>query len=158
MSPSLLQRVDRLERENRRLKAVGLTVLVLIIAVMLMGQTFDEVMAAHVMMAREFILMDEHGNTRASFGLTETGHAGLWFYDDDQTARLALGFDWAGPRLSFVDTEGETRAALGLGDGKPTLDMYDADGEIRIGLRLHAGGDPHLGMTDDEGNVIFSAP
>ena len=145
----VLQRLDRLESENRRLKLLGGLVLLGVAAVGLMGQASKMV---EVVEAKRFILRDSTGRNRG--GLTVTNDS---------------------PILYFRDREGHTRAVLGVGEnGDPSLELTDGDlnsgvelmvrshGVIglqihgkhkmpRLGLQLMADGRPILSLADENG-------
>jgi len=68
----LVQRLDRLERENRRLKCIGALVVVGIAAVMLMGQTKSS-KVAKVIEAEKFVVRDKSGKVRAALQISAEG-------------------------------------------------------------------------------------
>jgi len=57
---NILARLGRVERENRRMKRTGLGVLVLVGAVLLMGQAHSK----RTVEAENFVLKDESGRIR----------------------------------------------------------------------------------------------
>ncbi len=60
---SLVQRLERLERQNRRLKQAGALTLALIASVALMGWHPDTAEEAHeVLLAKQFVVRDKSGN------------------------------------------------------------------------------------------------
>ncbi len=67
--PTLEQRLDRLERENRCLKRAGALALAVIAAVVLMGQATGA-KVPKVIEAERFVVRDASGNTRAVLGST----------------------------------------------------------------------------------------
>ena len=83
----LVQRMDRLERENRWFKRIGLLGLVGIAAVMLMGQAPK---TNKIIEAEGFVVKDQKGNVRAVLGeakplpyrVRQPEH-GLFLYSED---------------------------------------------------------------------------
>ena len=77
---SLVTRVNRLERENRRMKLAGVLVLLGIAAVIVMGQA-KATRVAKVIQAEKFVLIDkEFGTPNATLETTESGMRGLFLY------------------------------------------------------------------------------
>ncbi len=66
---TLARRLDRVERENRRLKRAGIVAVAVIAAVVLMGQATGS-KVAKVVEAERFVVRDASGNTRAVLGST----------------------------------------------------------------------------------------
>src|SRR2546421_156396 len=97
----LAERIDVLERENRRLKRMGATALVLISVLVAAGAQPSEGPARNgTVEAEQFIVRDRTGKERA---------------------RLALGDDGS-PRLFFRDGEGRVRLQMSVGpNGTPGL-------------------------------------
>jgi hypothetical protein len=103
----LEQRVEHLERQNRRLRIVGLFVSVLIGLVFLMGQAQG---VPEEITAKKFLLMDDDGNYRGVLNVTEHG-----------------------PVFALLDSNGTYRASLGVGDGT-ALAIYDEKMNVRAHL------------------------
>jgi len=136
---NMVQRLDRLERENHRLKRIGALVLVGIAAVVLMGQARPS-KVAKVIEAEKFILRDEAGKVRAML--------------DASTS----------PRTSFtlLDVNGVARAGLWLGpDGSPALILSGKEGEGRAELTVRSKGSllegPELQLSHGRGSVSIGA-
>ena len=146
MSDDLVEiagRVQRLERDNRRLKLAGGAMAAVLVAVPLGGAALPA-QVPEVIEARAFRVLDENGTQRAGLGARW-----LAFYSEDgtiQTARFGIG------GLGIFDEQGRQRTALGaygltFNDGfKDELDMR---------ARLDAGG---LRLYDEEGNMIARLP
>ena len=66
---AVVERLEKLERQNRRLKQVGAVALILAAAVLLMGQA----PATRTVEANEFVLKDASGNVRGRFSMTIRG-------------------------------------------------------------------------------------
>jgi hypothetical protein len=133
---TLVIRLERLERENRRLRRAGAVALAGIVALALMGQT-PSGEAAKVVEATQFVLRDSKGDTRAVLALGPDGSVGLGLSDEAGTARAWLSL---GPQ------------------GSPGFALFDRAAQPRATLRLWPDGVPRLALNDKDGNVIWSAP
>lgn len=85
----LLNRVEKLEKTNRRLKHFAAAALMLIGTVFLMGQASPN----RTLEANRFILTDSAGKVRGSLSMSQKG-----------------------PQLAFLDANGQTRVVLEAGD------------------------------------------
>ncbi|MFQ5848888.1 MAG: hypothetical protein ACE5IQ_14595 [Candidatus Methylomirabilales bacterium] len=79
------ERLNRLERENRRLKKLGSVALAVIAATVLMGYVVGE----KVVEAERFVLLDPNGQPRAVLAVAKGG-AGLYLYDSKGKLRAGL--------------------------------------------------------------------
>ncbi len=112
---TLARRVDKVERENRLMKQVGVVALAVIAAVGLMGQAASKLAPpgkpGKVVGAEQFIVHDARGGVRAELGTLPNG-----------TVRLIL-YDRGNP--------GETRVILSAGPGgSPALTFSDKVGKV----------------------------
>jgi hypothetical protein len=112
---TLARRLDRVERENRRLKRSGVVALAVIAAIVLMGQAASKLAPpgkpGKVVGAEQFIVHDARGGVRATLGTLPDG-----------TVRLVL-YDRGNP--------GETRVILSAGpEGSPVLSFSDKKGKV----------------------------
>ncbi len=176
---TLARRLDRVERENRRLKQAGVVALAVIAAVVLMGQA-TESKVAKVIEAERFVLLDPSGEIRAVLIQTKGGSS-LHLYDEKGKLRVGLvsgAADETG--LSLYDADGEGRAMLALKPETspalrfaakpmkpqaalgvahvPTVLLFDDEGKPRATLFLSSDGSPVLAFNDNIGEVIWSAP
>ncbi len=102
---TLIQRLDQLERDNRRLRMDGDFKIVGMITWALMGQAVG---SSPTVEAQRVILRDSSGKIRASFGLAGDGS----------------------PLLGLNDGDGATRVVLGVFNGKPELTFSGSDGKV----------------------------
>ena len=112
---TLARRLDRVERENGRLKRSGVVALAVIAAIVLMGQAASKLAPpgkpGKVVGAEQFIVHDARGGVRATLGTLPDG-----------TVRLVL-YDRGNP--------GETRVILSAGpEGSPVLSFSDKKGKV----------------------------
>ena len=143
-------RLERLERENRRMKRAGLAVVGIALTVALIGATTpDEI--PEVIEARAFRVIDENGNSRVRItaagigyldengfraGIT-AGHIG--YYDENFIERVRIDADGIG----YYDENGLERARLGVVE--TVAKKADQKSRYPAGVALF----------DDEGNVIW---
>jgi hypothetical protein len=120
---ALVERIGKVERENRRMKRLALALLILPSALLLMAQS----PATQVVVANQFILKDASGHTRAR----------LWFGPKptkSPKAVLLTFYDSTGTRdlISLTADSAEHSANLNLGGlitGSPSLTLLaDAKG------------------------------
>jgi hypothetical protein len=123
METSVLERLEKLERQNRRFKRAGLVVMLLAGATLLIGQAKSQWKAE----AEMFILKDAEGKVRAELGMAVHGPH-LAFYDAAGTRRAVLGIVQKGPGLFFLDTTQKRRVAIGVVEKGPVLLLFDEDG------------------------------
>ncbi len=167
----LVRRIDRLERENRRLRRAATAIALGVAAVFLMGQTVPK---GPVVETQKLVLKDKRGKIRAVLGeFSEDEPFGLLIFDGNQRIRTKLGLEEGGsPVLALADQRGVDRVmlhpALGLrvlGDGpsvtlgvnygnEPALHLSDKDGWTRAALVLTGTNTaPILKFLDPRGNA-----
>ena len=146
----LESRVDRLERENRRLKRLGVTALVVAGLIVGLGQARPR--QPEEVRATKFVLVDEGGQQRATLGIENGGPAlvledttgrgvvqlqvpkipdkpSLYLRDPRESARVELAMTMNGPVLHFTDKTG-TRVRLAANElNAPLAAIYDEDGK-----------------------------
>src|SRR3974377_2102646 len=84
---AIADRIEKLEKQNRRIKRGGVTLFVAVSALVLMGQTMP---TPHVVEAQKFVLKDASGNVRGWMGVIGEG------------SELTLGNINAQPMMQFV--------------------------------------------------------
>jgi AMIN domain-containing protein len=133
MDSTLTDRVERLERENTRLKRLGAVALLGLAALFVAGQLQRAAGAAGPtrIEAERFLLRDAVGAIRAA---------------------LEMGSDGT-PRLALLDTAGHERVRLQVGaNGSPGLTLFDADGKTaRAAFKIGIEGTPGLSLSDGAG-------
>ena len=98
--PELLERLETLEKSNRRFKRLGAVFLLLIVSAFLMDQTSP----SPTVEAGRFVLKDASGAERATLG----------FYNE-------------GPRLALKDEVGRVRLDLLVASDGPYARLWDAN-------------------------------
>ena len=132
-------RIERLERENRRLKLAGGAVVAVLLGVALVGAVMPQEIP-EVIEARGIRVVDENGTVRA-----EMLDGGISYYDENGTVRstvVANGF-------FYFDENVTTRAAM-YADG---ITYADESGTMRATMNTDG-----IVLYDTEGNVIWQAP
>lgn len=171
------KRLDRLERENWRLKRIFAGGLLVVAAAVLMGQMVPSKVPS-VVEAQKFLLKDLSGKVRGAFGTTDTGEVTFAIFDRSQKAIIEIGLHEDGPPyLYFSNSAGQRRFVLtvhkgvtGLGfvdqnlnvrasllysetDNAPRLSLSDKDGKERALFELGRDGDPRLDLYDQYNRV-----
>ncbi len=149
---TLMQRLDRLERENRRLKVAGAILLLALAAVGAMGQVLPKAVPK-VVEAERFVLRagqnalfpDTRGKIRASLGTDLLGTPALELDDQNEKAVARLAIVLGTPTLTLYDQNGKVRAVL---DGTPDLSLYGQNGKGRASLSVDTSG-PSLVLGDE---------
>jgi len=107
---TLARRLDRVERENRRMKQAGVVALAVIVAVVLMGQATWKLAPpgkpGKIIGAEQFIVHDARGGVRAELGTLPNGTVRLVLYDrgnPGQTRVILSAGPETSPALSFSD-------------------------------------------------------
>ena len=84
---AVAERLERVERENRRLKRWGAVALIGIAAVVLTGQA----KASRVVQAEKFVVQDAEGKVRAELGTFPDGKMALVLFDQKEKSALSFG-------------------------------------------------------------------
>jgi hypothetical protein len=104
MTPDMQMVVDRLEKvekQNRRLKVMGVILIAVVGVLVLTGVTFDD----PVIGAEAFTLVGEKGEPRAVFAMVNSE-----------------------PTLAFFDNAGRVRAGVSVVNNSPQIALYDETG------------------------------
>lgn len=143
----LVQRLDRLERDNRRMKRFGALVIVLIAAVVLMGQsTISKVVS--VVEAEKFVLRDSSGRKRALLTASDS-NVTFSLYDRKGAIGVSLEtIDDKGSSLFLTDKKSKIRLLLRSKEGMPKVMIIDKNGRIRA----------VLGRTSDKEVILERTP
>lgn len=144
----LTARLEKLERDNRRLRAFAVAALVLAAALSTIYATapVPEKITAH-----EFDVVDGSGKARMKLR-TIDGSPHTSLYDAQGKVRAAMGMTSDGsPSIVLLDAQGNLRAAMGVApDGTPSIGLSDAQGYPRVGMVLTPGG-PGIWLSDPQG-------
>lgn len=142
----LVQRLDRLDWENRRLRRAGVAALAVIAAVVLMGQATGS-KVAKVVEAEKFILRDVKGNSRGELTVT-AGASVLWLSDEDGNIGAALNVVPNGRRVLELSDKNGVRAEFTVRHNDTHLLLYDKSFVPRIGMEVQPDNRPILQLAD----------
>lgn len=152
---AILQRVERLERAQRRWRRLASGAAVGLLAVGLMGQK----PAPRTVEAERFVLRDAAGRARAELVVDGEQSVALRFKDADSMPRLSIGTENGAAVLVLNEQGGRVRAGLvTLSHGAPALTFYDNNGRNRAELALTREGAPALTITDRDGFLAWKTP
>ena len=133
---TITQRLEKLERQNRRLKFAGIVLLLVIGSAALMAAK-PAGPAGTTVQATKFVLMDSAGKEVAILGMDTKDRPGLSIMDSSGKERAWLGF-WGGtgsttskssqPGVGFYDENNKERAWIGIADNStPRAVLFDKD-------------------------------
>ena len=147
---ALAARVDRLERENRRLRRGGAAALLGLAAALVMGQA-PRGGNARTVEAERFLLRDASGKARAELAIQPDGSPYLEFRDGAGNARAGLGLQGETAHLGLTDKKGKGGTILrAQPNGRPNITLTDEHGARRAVLFLSDGGTPTLAFSDGQ--------
>jgi hypothetical protein len=144
MAPELhevLERLESVEKQNRRLKWAGSLLLIAIalagLAIVAVGRRTGP---PEVIQARKFVLLDDKGRVRADLSMGRSGaEPELALYDEEGRVRAVLDADVTGPYLGFYDRNGLRQVVLGADQiGGSSLALYVGGGLYPV-LKAEAG-------------------
>lgn len=159
---TVMERLERLERQNRWMKRAAAPLLALAGAVVLMGgQPQPQGKTGE---PDKLVLRDEKGNERAWLGMAKDGPV-LRFRDEAGKERMWVGMSNNTPGLVFSDGQGKRRAALSTSRSAVSLILYDQKEKRKAWLvlsdeaaALHLLGgktERHAGLSVEEDGVAF---
>ncbi len=148
------ERLEKLERQNRWMKCVGLAGIALVGCLFLMAQVPP---ANGTIEEQEFVLRDKAGNVRGRLGMNEAG-PGLSIYDATGIDRVGLRAGEDGPVLVLRSGKNKIQAQLAVVEGIPWLSLFDATERERAILVVNDVKGPILTLYDAKGKAVFSRP
>jgi len=150
---AVLERLEKLERQNRRLKQRGVLVILALGALVVMGQA----PRSRIVKAEQFVLQDSQGRARVTIGTpASSGGAfhlspdepAIWITDETGQDRAILTSDglrfanekgkplatYSARALSFYGTKGKEEASLGEDTHGPSLTLMGKEGVTFLGI------------------------
>jgi len=103
----LSEAVERLERENLRLKKIGISLILVIVATLTMGQS----RSSRTVEADAFVLRGSDGSVRAKLD-TNNGSTELLFFNHAGQSRVAIKAGEEGESLEMLNDSGEQLATV----------------------------------------------
>ncbi len=133
---ALLQRLERLEHENRRIWLFGVFALLVVVVGVVGAFAHPQ---RQTVRAQEFILVDGMGKTRALLG-SDTAGAHFNLYDENGVNRLAMTANPQAPSIVLYGSDNRARyMVFGWDDGAEFM-LLDRSRTQRVSLDLRAGG------------------
>lgn len=154
---ALVGRVSRLENQNRRFRRVGATLVVVLIAVVLSGQSpSSKGKTKRVIEAEEFILRDKNGMKRGWWHTLDDGSPFLRLSGADEQMHSDWGVEADRGVLAFASNEGPyaslqvdaQMASLVLGRLAPVTSIKD--GKVKVILEVL----PEIKLYADKGGSV----
>jgi hypothetical protein len=155
----LIERMELIERENRRLRRFNTVILVgmavmlgITLAVFLYSGSFGAGTPQNIA-ARQFTIRDAKGTSRGTWGVAEDGTVRFLLSDMNGRPRVRLSLLPEGSSgLSFADSADHKLLVLGaLPDQSTSFVMSDRQGVPRAVLGMSANGSANLVFADREG-------
>jgi len=129
---SIEERLERLERKNRRLTGLlaglGAAAALWVVLGAAPGTAPAPLPYMESVAAKKFLVVDAQGKLRATLCIAEKG-PGLWLYDETGAYRAGLGLNEQGAGLTLIDAKGKNRATMCLAEKGPELTLYDENGK-----------------------------
>jgi hypothetical protein len=181
----ILERIGKLEAQNRGLKRGAVAILALFSAFIFIGQAAPSPRAVE---AQRFILKDSDGNVRGWLGtigkgselslgnvnaqpmmrlIVSTDSSDLHFFGSRKSG-MNLGLDSGNPDISLMGAEGNGGVRISFGENGPALTLEDAKGFSTVlgsaqlekpangGVRHKAAAS--IVLLDQNKNVIWQTP
>ena len=162
----IARRLDRVERENRRMKVAIGVLLAMVAAVLLMGQARPPT----IVEAQEFIVRNAEGKRVVRLAAGPDGQPSLAFFDQQEDARILLYlYDRGTPGISLLagpPSKGTLHLAV-YPDSAPSIAWTDGNGSVRAKMALDSRGStvsdqaPYIYFLDrngEAGNLTWAAP
>ena len=147
---SLLLRVDRLERQNRRLRRTMTAALGALLVVPLAAFAVRAPQQPGPVKASRFELVDQNGKVRGELGFSEKLQPQLLLKDGVEKEVAQLGVDdYGSPQFLLMDSKYIKRVKLAINKDTETLAILaDKNGYSRISMAVDGGEHPHFLMHD----------
>jgi hypothetical protein len=147
----ILERLEKLEKQNGRLKLALVLLMIFAGCVVFSGARFGK---ARTVTARRIVLKDDTGTTRAILGMRSAG-PGLTLYDaSGENIEALLTVLQTGPILSLYDSNGVTRVLLGVTPKGATLAFNDPKGKLRAEMGFLSK-TPSITFFDANGKPVY---
>jgi hypothetical protein len=141
----IVERLHKLEAQNRRMKCRGIAILAALSALVLMGQAAP---VPRVVEAQKFVLKDANGSVRGWLGIIGNGSE-LTLGNADLQPRMTLMVSVDSSDLHFFGSR-KSGMTLGVDSGDPAISMIGADGKGGAGITFGRNG-PSLTLEDAKG-------
>jgi len=151
----LIRRVEKLERDNRRLKGFGLATLVLATALTTIyaTQSVPQKITAH-----EFDAVDDSGKVRVSMSVNSADMSRIQLYDAQGRSHvdmLVAPYD-SQPLIALSDAKGRNSAQISVNQGGwPAITLFDPTAEVMqagVMIDVATSGEPSIALYDAKGS------
>jgi hypothetical protein len=139
---SITERLENLEKQNRKLRLGLIVILLAAAAIMLMGQAS----VPRTVEAQQFVLKDAKGKTRAQLYLTDTGPK-FHLYASDGKIRAVVGATEDGGSLVLADSQATTKLLLATTNVDDIPEVYSQSEGIHMFVTPSG---PSILVSDDK--------
>ena len=155
----LIERMEHIERENRRLRSAGRTMLVgmaivlgITVAVFIYSGSFGAGVSRNIA-ARQFTIRDGKGTSRGTWGVADDGTVRFILSDQSGHPRVRVSlFPDGSSGVSLADSADRKLVVLGaLADHSTSFVMSDNAGVPRAVLGMSPNGSANLVFADRDG-------
>ena len=145
----LVGRLEKLERDNRRLKRLGAAALVLAAA---LGAIYATRPVPAKITAHEFDLVDRSGATRGFMGVRD-GASNITLSDSQGKPGVVMAALSSGASgISLSDSQGKAGVAMTVSpSGEPSVGLSDSQGNPRVFMVVLPSGEPDITLQDAQG-------
>jgi hypothetical protein len=130
-SDTLVRRIERLERQNRSLRAAGTLAVLAGAAALCIGMS-----APRKSLETDLLLIK----------------------DASGTTRMILGMADDGPAITMLDSNGKLRANIGVTEKGPEFDFLDASETPRLQMFIDEKQVPRVNLLDAKGTQVTFRP
>jgi len=146
----IVDRLEQLEKQNRRLKLTGALLAIIVLSFLSMGLISQE---GKLLEAENFLLRDKEGRVRAAFFLNEAGGVGITLLNSSSQERLTMGVEQNGNAfLRLVDDNGKPRLSLANDRTGTGIILTDRFGEPRASLS-ESNNEYRLNLSGKKGSI-----
>jgi hypothetical protein len=155
---SVLERLNALEKQNRRMKQIGVAVIMIAASLLVMAQKQP---TNRTVEANEFVLRDSSGDVRSKWSMTQEGPR-LSLLDSEGKERVGVycrdAFGRGG--ITFLDPNSGTPSSMfpnsmfligPSGKSGPGIYMTQAGSFINLGTSQEKSQNPFIEIADKEG-------
>jgi hypothetical protein len=128
---TLIQRINRLERQNRAVRAAGTLAVLAGAAALCIGMSAPR----RTLETDLLIIKDPTGNTRMILGMADDG-----------------------PAITMLDSNGKLRANIGVTEKGPEFDFLDQSETPRLQMFIDDKQVPRLNLLDSRGTQVTFRP
>lgn len=136
----LSERVKKVESQNTKLKRIVIIICAILMIITTIGASKQHNTVENTIRAKEFILTDDDGNTRAKLGTTQAGFGILHFFNENGTRIVGIGEGNGGGNgvISLYDENDNEGIYLGWTlNNEPVLRLYNFTGTGQIDLSIY---------------------